>query len=204
MSGARTQGRNPEGALNDRSVSWIKKYHGDKYSASALRPSPAALRCWEKRPGENSRRRLVIVSAVSGQPKSVNRPYWEKSYSGGPIDVKPLPPVLPGKGYKPVVVPNGGALPFKVVDGVKVFHLIAEEVDHFFDAGLRAKCWGFNGRVNSTVIEAVEGERVRIYVTNRLSRGDCDPLAWLLSTQRHGWRRRADPAVHQARRDREV
>jgi FtsP/CotA-like multicopper oxidase with cupredoxin domain len=105
----------------------------------------------------------------AAQPKSVNRPYWEKSYSGGPIDVKPLPPVLPGRGYKPVVVPNGGALPFKVVDGVKVFHLIAEEVDHFFDAGLRAKCWGFNGRVNSTVVEAVEGERVRIYVTNRLS-----------------------------------
>ena len=35
--------------------------------------------------------------------------------------------------------------------------------------GLRAKCWGFNGRVNGTVIEAVEGERIRIYVTNRLS-----------------------------------
>jgi FtsP/CotA-like multicopper oxidase with cupredoxin domain len=100
--------------------------------------------------------------------KSVNRPYWEKSYSGGAIDVKPLPPVLPGKGYKPVVVPNGAALPFKVVDGVKVFHLVAEEVDHFFDAGLRAKCWGFNDRVNGTVLEAVEGERVRIYVTNKL------------------------------------
>ena len=67
------------------------------------------------------------------------------------------------------MVPNGGALSFKVVDGVKVFHLIAEEVDHFFDAGLQAKCWGFNGRVNGTVIEAVEGERIRIYVTNRLS-----------------------------------
>ena len=67
------------------------------------------------------------------------------------------------------MVPNGGALPFKVVDGVKVFHLIAEEVDHFFDSGLRAKCWGFNGRVNSTIIEAVEGERIRIYVTNKLA-----------------------------------
>lgn len=97
-----------------------------------------------------------------------SRVFWEKSYSGGPINVKPLPPALPGKGYRPVVVPDGGVLPFKVVDGVKVFHLIAEEVDHAFDPGLKAKCWGFNGRVNSTVIEAVEGERVRIYVTNRL------------------------------------
>jgi FtsP/CotA-like multicopper oxidase with cupredoxin domain len=97
-----------------------------------------------------------------------NRPYWEKSYSGGPVHVQPLPPGLPDKDYKPVVIPNGAALPFKVVEGVKVFHLIAEEIDHAFDSGLRAKCWGYNGRVNSTVIEAVEGERVRIYVTNRL------------------------------------
>ena len=96
------------------------------------------------------------------------RPYWEKSYSGGPVAVQPLPPGLPGKHYTPAVVPNGATLSFKVVDGVKVFHLIAEAIDHAFDAGLQAKCWGYNGRVNSTVIEAVEGERVRIYVTNRL------------------------------------
>ena len=66
----------------------------------------------------------AVSSRSLGQQKSGGRPYWEKSYSGGPIDVKPLPPVLPGKGYKPVVIPNGGALPFKVVDGVKVFHLM--------------------------------------------------------------------------------
>jgi manganese oxidase len=106
---------------------------------------------------------------LAGAQNSASRPYWEKSYSGGPIDVKALPAVYPGKGYKPIVVPNGGVLPFKLVDGIKVFHLVAEEVNHSFDAGLRAKCWGFNGRINSTVIEAVEGERIRIYVTNRLS-----------------------------------
>ena len=96
------------------------------------------------------------------------RPYWERTYSGGPLDVVPLPPGLPGEHYRPVVVPDGATLPFRVVDGVKVFHLIAGEVDHAFDPGLRARCWGFNGRVNSTTIEAVEGERIRIYVTNRL------------------------------------
>ncbi|HXG53465.1 MAG TPA: copper oxidase [candidate division Zixibacteria bacterium] len=107
-------------------------------------------------------------AAARQKTAAAGRVYWEKSYSGGPVDVKPLPPGLPEKHYKPVVVPNGAALPFKVVDGVKVFHLIAEEVDWAFDAGLRAKCWGYNGRVNSTAIEAVEGERIRIYVTNRL------------------------------------
>src|SRR5499426_3269273 len=106
--------------------------------------------------------------APSPQKSQGSRAYWEKSYSGGPVDVKPLPPALPGKEYAPVVVPNGAALPFKVVDGVKVFHLIIEEVDHAFDSGLRARCWGYDGRVNATVIEAVEGERIRVYVTNRL------------------------------------
>jgi FtsP/CotA-like multicopper oxidase with cupredoxin domain len=113
--------------------------------------------------------RATRYQPASGSPKSQGgRPYWQKTYSGGPIDVAPLAPGLPGEHYKPVVVPNGAALRFKVVDGVKVFHLIAEEIDHAFDSGLRAKCWGYNGRVNSTVIEAVEGERIRIYVTNRL------------------------------------
>jgi FtsP/CotA-like multicopper oxidase with cupredoxin domain len=106
---------------------------------------------------------------VAGSPPTqTNRPYWAKTYSGGPVHVQPLPPGLPGKHYKPVVVPTGQTLPFKIVDGVRVFHVIAEEVEHDFDAGLRAKCWAYNGHVNSTMIEAVEGERVRIYVTNRL------------------------------------
>ena len=108
------------------------------------------------------------AGSTSAKTPEQRRLYWEKSYSGGPVDVKPLSPGLPGNDYKPVVIPNGATLPFKIVDSVKVFHLIAEEMDHAFDSGLHAKCWGFNGRVNGTVIEAVEGERVRIYVTNRL------------------------------------
>jgi len=81
----------------------------------------------------------------------------------------PLEPGEPGRDYTPVVVPNGWTLPFVVVDGVKVFHLVAEEVDHEFAPGLRARCWGYNGGVHGPVIEAVEGDRVRIFVTNRLA-----------------------------------
>jgi FtsP/CotA-like multicopper oxidase with cupredoxin domain len=72
-------------------------------------------------------------------------------------------------GYAPVVVPNGWTLPHRVVDGVKVFHLVAEEVEHEFAPGLRAFCWGYNGGVHGPLIEAVEGDRVRIFVTNRLA-----------------------------------
>src|SRR6185436_5268566 len=57
---------------------------------------------------------------------------------------------------------------WKLVDGVKVFHLVAEPVRHEFAPGLVAECWGYNGRVHGPTIEVVEGDRVRIYVTNRL------------------------------------
>src|SRR5947209_2145136 len=42
------------------------------------------------------------------------------------VDQAPLPPGEAGKDYTPVVTPNGATLPWKLVDGVKVFHLIAE------------------------------------------------------------------------------
>jgi FtsP/CotA-like multicopper oxidase with cupredoxin domain len=88
------------------------------------------------------------------------------------IDPKPtLPPGEPGKDYTPVVTPNSVALPWKIVDGVKIYHLVAEEVEHEFAPGLKARCWGYNGRVHGPTIEAVEGDRVRIYVTNKLPSG---------------------------------
>jgi FtsP/CotA-like multicopper oxidase with cupredoxin domain len=80
-------------------------------------------------------------------------------------------PGKPGRDYTPVVVPNGAKLPWKIVGGVKVFHLVAEEVEHELLPGLKVTCWGYNGHVHGPLIEAVEGDRVRIYVTNRLPEG---------------------------------
>jgi FtsP/CotA-like multicopper oxidase with cupredoxin domain len=74
----------------------------------------------------------------------------------------------PSRDYRPVTTPNGVALPFKIVDGVKVFRLTAEVVAHEFAPGLATECWGYDGRVHGPTIEAVEGDRVRIYVRNRL------------------------------------
>ncbi len=72
------------------------------------------------------------------------------------------------EGYRPVITTNGATLPWKRVDGAKVFHLVAEPVLHEFAPGLTAHCWGYNGRVHGPTFEAVEGDLVRIYVTNRL------------------------------------
>lgn len=78
--------------------------------------------------------------------------------------------------YKPVVTPNGATLPWKLVDGVKVFHLVAEPVTHEFAPGLEAECWGYNGRVHGPTIEVVEGDRARFYVTNKL--GEPTTVHW--------------------------
>lgn len=80
-------------------------------------------------------------------------------------------PGQPGVDYTPVITPNSKTLPWKIINGVKVFHLIAEEVMHEFAPGLKAACWGYNGQVHGPVIEAVEGDQVRIYVTNKLPEG---------------------------------
>lgn len=70
--------------------------------------------------------------------------------------------------YNPVITPNSRTLPFKINRGVKEFHLIAEPVEREFAPGMNVKCWGYNGQTPGPTIEAMEGDRVRILVTNRL------------------------------------
>jgi len=70
--------------------------------------------------------------------------------------------------YTPVITPNGSTLPWTMVDGIKEFHLIAEEIEWEVSPGMKIKAWGYNGRTPGPTLEAVEGDRVRIYVTNKL------------------------------------
>jgi manganese oxidase len=67
-----------------------------------------------------------------------------------------------------VVTPNGSTLPWRLVGGVKVGHLVAEPFEHEFAPGLKTEVWGYNGSTPGPTLEAVEGDRLRIYVTNRL------------------------------------
>lgn len=85
-----------------------------------------------------------------------------------PPIVEPSKEIVGGD-YVPVTVPNGSTLPWRMIDGVKVFHLVAEPVKREFAPGLMVDCWGYNGETPGPLIEAVEGDRVRIYVTNRLA-----------------------------------
>lgn len=114
-----------------------------------------------------SRRKLLSQSATLFGGAYLLKSMPDASISQGENNA-PLPPAEPGKDYTPVITPNGAALPWKLVNGVKVFHLIPEVVQHEFAPGLKAECWGYNGRVHGPTIEAVEGDRIRIYVTNKL------------------------------------
>ncbi|MFZ9994322.1 MAG: multicopper oxidase family protein [Steroidobacteraceae bacterium] len=80
------------------------------------------------------------------------------------------PPLMPsaGRPYKPVVTLNGWTLPFRMRDGVKEFHLVAEPVVRELAPGFKANLWGYNGQSPGPTIEVVEGDKVRIFVTNRL------------------------------------
>ncbi len=70
--------------------------------------------------------------------------------------------------YTPVVTPNGSTLDWTMDEGVKVFQLTAEAVTRAFAPGMTVHCWGYNGQTPGPTIEAVEGDRVRIIVTNKL------------------------------------
>ena len=82
--------------------------------------------------------------------------------------MQPPPHPATGRPYNPVVTLNGWSLPWRMKDGVKEFHLVAEPVVREIAPGMKANLWGYNGASPGPTIEAVEGERVRIFVTNKL------------------------------------
>ena len=81
-----------------------------------------------------------------------------------------MPPLMPstGRPYNPVVTLNGWTLPWRMNQGVKEFHLVAEPVVREMAPGFKAHLWGYNGQSPGPTIEVVEGDRVRIFVTNKL------------------------------------
>ena len=112
------------------------------------------------------KRRDFLISAGIALPASMLPKVWAAS------DVVPenqgVPTQQRDQPYQPVHTPNGWTLPYRMNNGVKEFHLVAEEIEHEFAPGSKAKCWGYNGSTPGPTIEAVEGDRVRIFVTNHL------------------------------------
>lgn len=110
---------------------------------TTLRSPPAAEQAPEGTQEETSERSWVAAE----------RPELTPIYPGGPV---------------PVHVPNGSKLRWRRDGDWLVGHLVAGPIDHEFAPGLRARVFGYNGRTPGPLLEAIEGDRVRIFVTNRL------------------------------------
>ncbi len=80
------------------------------------------------------------------------------------------PPLFPTSGpdYQPVVTLNGWTLPWRMNGAWKEFHLVAEPVERELAPGMTVHLWGYNGQSPGPTIEAVEGDKVRVFVTNKL------------------------------------
>jgi manganese oxidase len=86
------------------------------------------------------------------------------------VNAATQPPLFPSSGpdYQPAVTLNGWSLPWRMNGDWKEFHLVAEPVRREIAPGMVAHLWGYNGQSPGPTIECVEGDKVRIFVTNRL------------------------------------
>jgi FtsP/CotA-like multicopper oxidase with cupredoxin domain len=120
-----------------------------------------------------SRRQFITNSGFAVLGAALVSKVQASSIPEAPIktDAKTHSPILPslGRPYQPVVTLNGWTLPYRMKEGVKEFHLIAEPVKRELAPGMVANFWGYNGQSPGPTIECVEGDRVRIFVTNKLS-----------------------------------
>lgn len=108
---------------------------------------------------------LLSVGAISGRVQAASIPEAPSTNQ-----VRMQPPLHPSSGpdYRPVVTLNGWTLPWRMNGDWKEFHLVAEPVVREFSEGMKANLWGYNGQAPGPTIEAVEGDKVRIFVTNKL------------------------------------
>ncbi len=118
-----------------------------------------------------NRRTLLSAAAGSAAFAAVHRSALaalpEPAYPAGPATA---PPALPANGrpFQPVVTLNGWSAPWRMNNGWKEFHLVAEPVQREMAPGMMANLWGYNGQSPGPTIEVVEGDRLRIFVTNKL------------------------------------
>ena len=115
---------------------------------------------------------LGLGSAASGADMGENSPppaqrHRPNAGSHGSATTSALS-TQPAGAYTPVVTPNGSTLSYELDGDVKVFRLVAQPIQREFAPGMIVNCWGYNGQSPGPTIEAVEGDRVRIFVTNKL------------------------------------
>jgi FtsP/CotA-like multicopper oxidase with cupredoxin domain len=119
-----------------------------------------------------TRRQFLVGSGAAVVGAALVSKAQAASLPETPVQTKATtqPPLVPpnGRPYLPVVTLNGWTLPWREKGGWKEFHLIAEPVKREIAPGMVANLWGYNGQSPGPTIECVEGDKVRIFVTNKL------------------------------------
>ncbi len=119
----------------------------------------------------NTRRHFLgafgMAAAVGVVSKAAQAAVPEAPTMDKPAMAPPLYPIA-GRPYRPVVTLNGWTLPFRMNNNWKEFHLVAEPVIREIAPGMKARLWGYNGQSPGPTIEVVEGDQVRVFVTNKL------------------------------------
>jgi FtsP/CotA-like multicopper oxidase with cupredoxin domain len=110
------------------------------------------------------RNATLLGAGLTGWAKSLRA---QKSPTVEPLDLKPARPKVTGPPV-PVQSPDLSDLPFTLDGGVKVFHLIAEPLQRRIVPWKALEVWGYNGSCPGPTIQVTQGDRVRIYVENRL------------------------------------
>ena len=141
---------------------------------------------------------LAGASVVSGRSQAAAIPEAATALSSA---TQPPLQAQDGQNYQPVVTLNGWTLPWRMNGEWKEFHLVAEPVLRELAPGMKAHLWGYNGQSPGPTIEAVEGDKVRIFVTNRLP--EHTTVHWHGMPVPNGMdgRRRRHPAAHRSRQD---
>lgn len=125
----------------------------------------------------------AVLGATSAQAKANGRTAgndgfsnfsrYKPSFGGPPQSDHYLGKMMPGLRASglppvPVIAPDINKLEWKLVNGVKEFHLVAMPVKREFLPGLEMDVWGYNGSLPGPTIEVTQGDRVRIIVHNKL------------------------------------
>ena len=115
---------------------------------------------------------LIARRAVAVKPPDQQQMQEHHHHTEAPAQNQPPVPEGTrcdlGAGTVPVETPDVPNLPYRLENGVKEFHLIAEPVKRRIAPFKTMEVWGFNGSCPGPTLQVNQGDRVRIIFDNHL------------------------------------
>jgi FtsP/CotA-like multicopper oxidase with cupredoxin domain len=112
-------------------------------------------------------RAMALGAGLFAAPKIFAEQHQHPSHSTSARHASTTPPHS-ARPPVPVQTPDVADLPFRLDNGIKEFHLIAEPVKQVLTPDRVLNLWGFNGSAPGPTIQVNRNDRVRIIVDNHL------------------------------------